>query len=236
MLELNKGLENRIEQAEKRIVDSIKEAHSKDVVGEQLQDKIKQMEKTVKAIKDQQMKLDSAVAEQKEAAKEVPKFTEQLKNSTKEIKRMVDSQGKAGRECNLIIHNIPESDSSEPEVRKKHDLKAFEDIVAGLLGDDVKVEVSQVYRLGKKAEAEVGTRTENAAKKRLMLLKLREKEHVNELIRKRTLLRDVGFPNVYLTRDLSPEEREQEKALREELEKKGRTTHVIFRGRVVPRR
>ena len=57
------------------------------------------MEKTAKAIKEQQTKFDSAVAEQNEVMMEVPKFTEQLKNNIKEIKNIVnvDYQRKAWR-------------------------------------------------------------------------------------------------------------------------------------------
>ena len=55
------------------------------------------------------------------------------------------------------------------------------------------------------------------------------------LMKRRTQLKDVGFPNVYLTKDLSPEEREAQKKLRQELEEKGKETHKIFRGKVLPR-
>ena len=234
-LEVSKSLVGRIEQAEKRIIDSFKEAQSKELIGEQLQDKICRLEKTVKDMKDQQASIERVVAEQKEAVKDVPKYTEQLKNSTREMKKIVDSHGKEGREYNIILHNIPESDSEDAENRKQHDLKMFNNVVSALLGTEMKVETNQVYRLGKR-QAGTTERADNVKKSRLLLLKLKEKEHVNELMKRRTKLREVGFSNVYLTKNLSPEEREEERALREELEKKGKATHVIFRGKVVPRK
>ena len=48
-------------------------------------------------------------------------------------------------------------------------------------------------------------------------------------------MKDVGFQNVYLTRDMTPEEREQQKKLREELQKIGKDTHKNFQGKIVPR-
>ena len=68
----------------------------------------------------------------------------------------------------------------------------------------------------------------------LMMLKLKDKEHVNELIKRRTKLKDPGFLNIYLTREFSPEERAAQRALREELKQKGKETHKIFRGQVIP--
>ena len=73
-------------------------------------------------------------------------------------------------------------------------------------------------------------------KPRLMLIKLRNKDNVDKLIRERTRLRDVGFPNIYLTRDLSVEERLEQRKLRDELNKKGKDAYKIFQGKFVPRK
>ena len=64
---------------------------------------------------------------------------------------------------------------------------------------------------------------------------LKLKENVDELFKRRMKLKDVGFVNIYISRDLPREERELQKKLRMELAEKGKETHVIFRGRVVPR-
>ena len=56
--------------------------------------------------------------EQKEDVQAVPRCVEELK-SVHEIKRFVVSQDKEDREWNIIFHNIPESTSQDPSVRKK---------------------------------------------------------------------------------------------------------------------
>ena len=91
-----------------------------------------------------------------------------------------------------------------------------------------------MFRLGKKQVAE-GASAANP-KPRLMMIKLKDRDLVNQLIKRRTQLKEVGYPNVYLTKDLSPEERAAQKKLREELLQKGKETHTIFQGKVVPKR
>ena len=68
-----------------------------------------------------------------------------------------------------------------------------------------------------------------------MMVELKRKDIVDQLIKRRTGLREMGFPNIYLTRNMSPDEREKEKALREELKTKGKESYCIFRGKVVHR-
>ena len=69
-----------------------------------------------------------------------------------------------------------------------------------------------------------------------MLVGVKTTEEVDTLISKRLFnLPHVGLSNIYVTRDLSPEETEEQKKLREELSKKGKDTYRIYRGKVVPR-
>ena len=70
---------------------------------------------------------------------------------------------------------------------------------------------------------------------RLLLVRLEKKEHADLLLKMRFSLREAGFVNIYIDEDLPREEREKERLLRQELKEKGKDTHVIFRGRVVPR-
>ena len=58
---------------------------------------------------------------------------------------------------------------------------------------------------------------------------------MKRLMKLRHFLKNSGFANIYKSRDLPPEEREIQRKLREELKVKGRTTHCLFRGRVVPK-
>ena len=142
-------------------------------------------------------------------------------------------EDKESRELNVIIHNIPESQSNEPADRKKYDSASFRNIVQALFGDDATMEIEKVYRLGRKKDTNEGEGPEH--KPRLMLVSLKKKEDVEALMRKRWDLSKVGFNNIYLTRDLTPEEREAQRKLRDELKEKGRETHRIFRGKVIPR-
>ena len=68
-----------------------------------------------------------------------------------------------------------------------------------------------------------------------MMIKLKRKEDADLMFSLRLRLKHVGFSNIYLTRDLPPEEREAQKELRAEWTRKGKDTHQIFRGKVVPR-
>lgn len=234
LLEVGKGLELCIEKAEKRITDAIKESKTKNEFHVQLKEKIHRMEKSVDQIKEQQAKIELTVTEQRKVVETVPRYSEELRNSAQQIQKIVDQQGKDSRQNNIILHNIPESSSQDPMVRKQHDSEVFEKVVEALLGKNAKVEITQVFRLGKKqSSGEQGTTS--GGKPRLMMLKLKEKEQVDNLIKRRTYLKEAGFPNVYLTRDLTPEEREIQRTLREELKQKGKETHRIFRGKVVPR-
>ena len=236
ILDVGMNLESRIEKAEKRILESLSETQATNQFHTQLKDKILKMEKSVNQIKEQQTKMETSMKEQREAVQAVPRCTEELKNSAHEIKRFVVSQDKEDRECNIILHNIPESTSQDPSVRKKHDSDSFHGVVAALLGSEAKVEITQIFRLGKKlTPPEQAGATVAEQKPRLMMIKLKDREKVNQLIKRRTLLKEAGYSNVYLTKDLSPEERAAQKKLREELRLKGKETYRIFRGKVVPR-
>ena len=155
--------------------------------------------------------------------------SEVIKQSAEEIRKLVQIKEKEKRQNNIIIHNIQESNSRDPAERKKYDETGFCNMMYELLGYNV--ELVEIFRLGKKTTSDEGHQ-----KPRLMMAKLKYKEDVDLLIKHRTLLKEVGYPNVYLTKDLSPEERAIEKTLRDELIKKGKDNHVIFRGKVVPRR
>ena len=70
----------------------------------------------------------------------------------------------------------------------------FRKVVASLIEQE-HVQVDKIFRLGKQ---ETATQDPSGVKPCLMMMKRKEKEHVNMLIKRRTELKDVGFPNVYL--------------------------------------
>ena len=202
------NLEIRIAEAEKKILDTLKDK-TRDASQAPLTEKIGLLEKAVERLCEQQAKTEVVMKEQKDAVQIVPQYTEELKHSAAEIKKIVEAQNKDERGSNIILHNIPESMSPDPDVRKQHDANSFKGVTTSLLGD-VKVEIVQVFRLGKKQVAE-GALPANQ-KPRLMMIKLKDRDLVNQLIKRRTQLKEVGYPNVYLTKDLSPEEREAQKS------------------------
>lgn len=171
----------------------------------------------------------------KEKQKQIEVSINKQGNSTKDIKRLVEARyDKERREKNIILHNIRESGADSYEERIEHDTAVFTKVVTALMGSQEEVAVEKIFRLGKRPEGE--KQGDAPPKPRLMLIQVKNREQVDSLIKRRTQLKDRGFPNVYLTRDLSPEEREAQKKLRAELEEKGRDTHMIFRGKVIERR
>ena len=80
-----------------------------------------------------------------------------------------------------------------------------------------------------------GNGSEGMSRPRLLLVRFQKKEHAELVLSNRFGLREAGFKNMYINKDLTKEQRENERKLREELKEKGRDTHMIFRGRVVPR-
>ena len=233
VLRIGMKMEAKLEAVEKKIIGAFKTAAPKTEPNNQLGEKIKELEKVVVEIMSkQQTEVEKSLQVQKEVADSMPKLQSELKKNTQELKSTVERKDdKERREVNVIIHNIPESKASDPEARKNYDLKSFCNIKEAILGER-NVEVEKIFRLGKKRESEG---EEDEPKPRLMLVRLKKKENVEALMNKRWDLRKTTFDNVYISRDLSPEEREVQKKLRDELKAKGRETHRVFRGKVVPR-
>lgn len=234
VLKMGSRIESRIEATERKILGAIESSSVKSDNSKLLEDRIISMEKAVSVrMKEQQEEIEKSLNAQKEVAENMPKLQSELKKSTQELKKIVEKkEDKELREVNVIIHNIPESKSSDAATRKKYDSDSFQNIVEALLGGDRRMETTKTYRLGKKKEIREG---EEQQKPRLMLVGLKTREEVDSLISRRFNLPHVGFSNIYITRDLSPEEREEQKRLREELSKKGKDAYRIFRGKVVPR-
>lgn len=198
-------VEARLEQVERNIIESITGDSSKSAVEKQLEEKIDNM----------QTKVVEKLSEQKEA---ILRSSDTIKKAMKE--------NKEDREMNLILHNIPESESTEAEIRKEADLSQFQEMSRALTGESTQVEVEKIFRLGKKVQT---------SKPRLLLVRLKNTTQVESLYKKRFKLKEVGFSNRYITRDMTPEERTRQKELREELKAKGRDTHRIFQNKVIPR-
>lgn len=156
---------------------------------------------------------------------------------TKDIQRVIESKDKEDRAVNVLVHNVTESEEENEDDQKSEDIDKFKEI-ARALGVE-QVEVQKIARLRRKTvtgEKEAGKEENEKQKPRIMLLKLTSSDHVSMLYNRRFNLKSKGFSNIYITRDLPPQEREVQRRLREELREKGKTTHIIYRGKVVERR
>ena len=232
VLKLGKSIEEKLEAVEKKIMGALNEFSTKPETSERVEEKITALEKVVAEGMKQQVEVGKSLKTQSELVQSMPKLQVEIQKSARELKALVEKKEESERrEVNLIVHNVPESKSSDPEARKKYDFDSFSNIAEALL-EERNMDVDKIYRLGKK---NVGENEEHEPKPRLMLVRLKKKESVEALMSKRWDLRKVGFENVYLSRDLSPEEREVQKKLRQELAEKGRDNYRIFRGKVVPR-
>ena len=231
-IETGRNVINRIEEVETKLLTAFKGNTPNHF--EKMEAKLAEMEKSLtEELTKQKKDVERALQSQKDVALNLPKYCSDMQRSTQELRKIVvDKENRDAREKNIIIHNIPESSAADPEARKKHDVDSFNNIVHSLLGENTNLQVEKVFRIGKKKEREEG---QSEPKPRLMLVCLKKKEEVEDLLRKRWNLKEVGFNNVYLTRDLPQEERIAQQKLRKELAEKGRETHRIFRGKVVPR-
>ena len=151
--------------------------------------------------------------------------------SSSALKKVVQAKN-IDRTKNLILYNIPECDSTDPKVRQEKDQEAIRKMTTALCGSENDFGTVHTFRLNKRQSND---QNEVDRRSRLLLVKFEREEDVETLLKERFRLRDVGFPNVYVNRDLPKEERERQWKLRQELKKKGRDTHRIFRGQVVPK-
>ena len=208
LLDVGRRMESSVDKAEKRITTAVAEAK---------RESSKEMERKV----------------QEELRKMEEQVVKQLNCTSETMKKAVWSQEKrAERDSNLIVHGLKESEQMDPEAQKEADIKEVLEMTRKICGDEANPKIAKVFRLGRK---QVAGDSSNTGKPRLVLVKFETKEDASKMFQKRFQLKEAGYWNVYINRDLSMEERERQHKLRVELREKGRETHKIFQGRVVPR-
>ena len=153
---------------------------------------------------------------------------------SKDIKKIIENKEKENRSVNVLVHNVTESKKEDEDERRSEDLKQFYEI-SGALGC-TNIEVKKVVRLrGRRmaAEGKKSGKEEQEPRPKIMLLKLNSSDHVDLLYRRRFNLKSKGYTNIYITRDLPPQEREVQRKLREELHQKreGHAHHFPREGR-----
>jgi len=122
---------------------------------------------------------------------------------------------------NVIVHNVPESTATELSVRITYDTKSVADIAKSIDAGPV-----EIIRLGRKLEG----------RSRLMKVTLGNLNQKRKILSNAKKLREsASFQKVYITPDLSLNERHDNKHLRDELQRKknGEKDIIIRRGKIV---
>jgi len=140
---------------------------------------------------------------------------------------MAEEKDKDKRKLNVILHNVEEPTAEDGLARKKTDMDVAAKIFKKNLG--VSVKVNNAVRLGKKN------------KPRLLKISVDSQQSKAAILRNCTKLRGKEVPQylakVFITPDMTPKERESNKALRaklSELNKDGKN-YQIKNGRIMQR-
>ena len=135
---------------------------------------------------------------------------------------------KERRKQNLIIHNLPEPSECTDTERLEKDLQQVSSLLTSEFGVPENI-VSKPTRLG----------VLKTNRSRLLRIEIKDLAAKRQILRNATKLRASSkWSNVYVSPDLTPKEREQNKLLREELRarKAAREKDLYIKfGRIVPR-
>ena len=130
------------------------------------------------------------------------------------------------RKRNLVVSNMPESEAQTGEDRKKEDITKLTDIIKEELRIHVKVQ--NAFRAGKKQEN----------RPRLLIVTLESEACKWDVLKAARLLRESDnetVRNMYINKDMTVQERDQNKKLREEVKmRRSRGENVkIIKGKCV---
>lgn len=129
------------------------------------------------------------------------------RKSMKEIQNKMEELDREKRQNNLVVYNMKESNEKEPQERYKHDEDSCMRLFTGELGVNV-TSFTQLVRLGKR----------DTHRPRPLLVKLAQDRKAMTILREAKKLRfSTNFIKVYISKDLTKTERENEKRLRMEL-------------------
>ena len=152
----------------------------------------------------------------------------------KQVEKAIEAfRDREERKCNVIIHNVPESAT---ENRKEEDSAKLKEIFAVMKCEDVKAK--SFVRLGRPIDGQ----------QRLIKVVLGSVTNKHQLLGGTKLLRTKdgdgssthGWSNVFVTPDLTKEEREKNRLLRQELAKRKNDEKnenlVIYRGKITDKK
>ncbi len=239
LIQTTAGIEKRVTALE-AVMDQ--KAEKEDV--KQLEEKVKKLEETVsekftklegeesKKSELIEKKIEEKICEKKI---EVNKPTTSVQDAVEEVKEQ------ERRKCNVVLFNVPESDSVDTETRRQHDVEVVQELMKeGIMKTaEIKTDtrgMKMVTRLGKKENNKVRplkiTFTSEEGQKMILWNAKNLSESKNEMHKK-----------VVIKPDLTQFQREAERKLvqekkrrNQEAEKKKEVADwVIYRGRLVKR-
>ena len=157
----------------------------------------------------------------------MPQTTVPVQRNREEIAGVLDEfHDKEKRKLNIIIHNLQEAEGQTQSDKRKNDEEKF----TGMIKNGLKlvVKCANSFRIGKKTED----------KPRLLLVTLTNLDDKVNILRSAAALRSTTeWDNVYITPDLTWQEREKARALRQELARRraaGEKFLYIRQGRIIP--
>ena len=145
------------------------------------------------------------------------------------------------REMNLCLFNVPVSDSTDPQERKKHDLSVLNSLFQAVVKDDkiTEPQIKNIFRLKSTNVSSEGA--EGQLKDPVMKVTFVSKHELRLFITNARHIKDnealsKEMQNIMVSRDMSPREREINKQLRKdltEMNKEGKK-FTIRNGKIVP--
>ena len=126
-------------------------------------------------------------------------------NSVGDISRIFDSYiDKDKRKMNVVVHNLPEEEGTTLAERAAKDQVAFQAMVMEAL--NLRVETTMSFRAGKKIPE----------KPRLLIVTISTIDAKLDLLRMASQLRNTQWKHIFIHPDMSKQEREQGKKMRQE--------------------
>jgi len=156
----------------------------------------------------------------------VPDLANTIVNVTSTL--ATEQRERERRQLNVILHNVPESKSSDPNIRKKEDIDFVKSTFSDVLG--VPAVITNAVRLGKKESRD-----------RLLKIAVESLDQKKAILRNKLKLRGEESPahthELFITPDLTPTEQKENKDLRLKLAQmnKNGKKYKIKNGQIVQR-
>lgn len=203
------------------------QAHA-DVISRTVREGSLQKVSYAEALKTTCQKMVSEIGKQCSNAVEKAQVVSDRKDDRKVAHAIDDFLDREKRRRNLVVHNLPEQAGDTKADRTRADQSFF----SKMTRDCFRLETRPVssFRVGG------GTGRDGPNRPRLLVVTLESEDVKHSVLRNASLLKGTEqYSNVYITPDLTYQERQQRRELRAELERRrsqGETNLVIRRGRI----